>query len=90
VAKEYDNNMTGVLFKNDKKTSPKHPDYNGSCEINNVEFWMSAWIKEVKNGEKAGQKFMSFAFKPKDSDGIDQRPTNERQSQQPANDEIPF
>jgi uncharacterized protein (DUF736 family) len=59
---DYDNNNTGALFKNDKKQSDRHPDYNGSCEVNGVEMWMSSWIKT----SKAGKKFMSFSFNPKD------------------------
>ncbi|HAR76093.1 MAG TPA: hypothetical protein DCR60_07760 [Psychrobacter sp.] len=59
---EYDNNNTGALFKNDKKQSDRHPDYTGSCEINNVEMWMSAWIKTSQHGKK----FMSFSFNPKE------------------------
>lgn len=56
----YDNNNTGALFKNDKKETDRHPDYNGSCEVNGVEMWMSAWIKT----SKGGKKFMSFSFNP--------------------------
>ena len=59
---EYDNNNTGAIFKNDRKETDRHPDYNGSCEINGVEMWMSAWIKTSKNGKK----FMSFSFNPKE------------------------
>lgn len=58
---EYDNNMRGVLFKNDRKEQPNHPDYKGNAEVDGVDYWLSAWIKEGKNG-----KFMSLSFKPKD------------------------
>lgn len=58
---DYDNNMRGVLFKNDRKEKDTHPDYKGSCEINGEEMWMSAWIKDGKSG-----KFMSFSFTPKE------------------------
>lgn len=58
---DYDNNMRGVLFKNDKRQSDNHPNYRGSCEINNEEYWMSAWIKQGKNGA-----FMSLSFTPKE------------------------
>lgn len=52
---------SGTLFKNDKKTSEKHPDYKGNAMVNGVEFWLSAWIKDGKNG-----KFMSIALQPKE------------------------
>ena len=54
--------QSGVLFKNDRKQSDKHPDYTGNCKINGVEMWMSAWIKK----SNAGKTFMSFSFEPKE------------------------
>jgi len=84
---DYDNNNTGALFKNEKKQSDRHPDYNGSCEVNGVEMWMSAWIKT----SKAGKKFMSFAFNPKEV----QATTKSQPTAAPVNDiieddDIPF
>ena len=53
---EYDNTNRGVLFKNDRKTSDKHPDYKGSANIDGRDFWVSAWIKKGQKGT-----FMSFS-----------------------------
>jgi hypothetical protein len=52
---------SGVLFKNDKKESPKHPDYKGNITVDGTDYWLSAWIKEGKSG-----KFMGLALSPKD------------------------
>jgi hypothetical protein len=52
---------SGVLFKNDKKESEKHPDYKGNLTVNGQDYWLSAWIKEGKSG-----KFMGLALSPKD------------------------
>ena len=53
---------TGSLFKNDDKTEDKHPNAKGSALINGVSFWVAAWTKTDKNGNK----FQSLSFKPKD------------------------
>ena len=60
--KQYDPNMRGVLFKNDKKGNEKRPDYRGSAVINNVDMNVSGWIKTSK---KTGDKFMSLKFESK-------------------------
>jgi len=52
---------TGVLFKNDRKDSEKHPDYKGSLIVGGQDYWLSAWIKEGKGG-----KFMGLALSPKE------------------------
>lgn len=59
---QYDNNMRGVLFKNNKKESDKHPDYKGEVNIEGIEYWQSAWINEDKNGKK----YMSQKFEKKE------------------------
>ena len=59
---QYDNNMSGVLFKNDKKGNDKRPDYRGTAVIDGVDLNISAWIKA---SQKTGDKFMSLRFEPK-------------------------
>jgi hypothetical protein len=59
---EYSNELSGALFKNnDKREGRKDPDYNGSCEIDGVEYWINSWI----NQSKAGVTYMSLKFKVK-------------------------
>ena len=85
MAKEYDNNRTGVLFKNDKEGgNPKWPDYKGQCEIDGAQFWLAAWIKEGKKG-----KFMSIVFKPKEDV---EKKAEAKPSSQPSFDDmdVPF
>jgi len=52
---------SGILFKNDRKEADNHPDYKGESRIGGKDYWVSAWIKTGKSG----QKFMSFAYTEK-------------------------
>lgn len=59
----YDNTNTGTLFKNDTEgKSENFPPYGGTINVEGVEFWVSAWVKEGKRG-----KFFSLALKPKEA-----------------------
>jgi hypothetical protein len=79
---EYDNNMRGVLFKNNKKQNDKSPEYKGQAEIDGQEYWLSAWIKDGKKG-----KFMSLSFTAKE----EKRPEKENPvDSQNGDDSIPF
>lgn len=59
---DYDNTNSGALFKNERKESETHADYNGSVNVNGKEFWLNAWLKE----SKAGKKYMSLSLKQKE------------------------
>lgn len=63
---EYDNTNRGSLFKNDRKDDAKFPDYKGSLNVDGTEYWLSAWIKVSKDGNK----FMSLSIKNKNADSL--------------------
>ena len=50
--------MSGVLFRNRRKSQEKHPDYTGSCKIDGKVYYVSAWIKESAEGTK----YFSMAY----------------------------
>ena len=72
---------SGVLFKNDRKESEKHPDYKGYLTVNNQEFWLSAWIKEGKTG-----KYMGLAISPKE----EYQPKQAPKKANIADEDVPF
>ena len=53
---QYDNNNSGALFKNMKKTSEKDADYSGESEINNQKYMVWARIRTSKTGGAAQGK----------------------------------
>jgi hypothetical protein len=53
---------SGVLFANDKKDNDRAPNYKGNIMVEGTEYWLSAWVKEGKNG-----KFLGLAVSPKDA-----------------------
>ena len=54
-------NLKGNLFKNTKKESETQPDYTGSAKVNEVDYAMSAWINDGKNGKYLSVSFTSIA-----------------------------
>jgi hypothetical protein len=61
---QYDNTNTFALFKNDKGDNPKRPDYAGTANVDGIEFRISGWIREGKNG-----KFISGSVQMKETQG---------------------
>lgn len=73
---------SGSLFKNTKREKDTHPNATGSCMIDGIEYWVSAW---TKTGE--GGPWQSLAFKRKEEQ--QEKPKSESK---PADfdDDIPF
>lgn len=74
----------GSIFKNDKKTEDKHPDYKGSCVTpDGQECWVSLWVK--KSADKPS--FFSMSIQPKEQQApLPPAPTPNR----PDTDDLPF
>lgn len=64
----YDNTNSGLLAKNQRKEQDNHPDYTGSINVGGQDFWLSAWVKQGREGTKLeGQKYFSLSVKPKEA-----------------------
>jgi hypothetical protein len=91
---DYDNNLTGALFRNDKGDNDRRPDYKGFCEINGQQYWISSWIRDKKDGSG---KFMSLRFEAKEQQPAPApKPPAKKAAAKPvagdafADEEIPF
>lgn len=83
---EYDNRNTFTLFRNTRKTSDKHADFNGTfTDDNGREYWVNAWSKTPKNG---GDKFLSGNVKLKESKS--DAPSVRAPSRTELDDNVPF
>jgi hypothetical protein len=77
--------MSGSVFKNKKMDRDTSPNLTGSCKIDGKEYWVNAWTKTDKNGDK----WLSLGFKEK-------QPRPEALNDVPMaahnalNDDIPF
>jgi hypothetical protein len=79
---DYDNTNRGALFKNTKREKDTHPEYNGTVNIEGVEYWISAWVKDGKSG-----KFFSLSFKAKEDKPAASKPAT---VSDPFGDDLPF
>ena len=89
-----DKENSAMVFENDRKERPTHPDYTGRANIKGTQFYVSMWEKPGRNGP-----YYSLSFRPvEDEDGAQrERPQFGRPSGSEAktqgkdfNDEIPF
>jgi uncharacterized protein (DUF736 family) len=81
----YNNELRGSLFKNDRKEKDTHPDYTGSCQIDNTEYYVNAWVKT----SKSGQKYFSMSYKAKDVQPQPSAP-NVPANMNDVDDDLPF
>jgi hypothetical protein len=73
--------LSGSLFRNLDKAKPDDRDYSGQARINGELFWISAYVRESKNGKK----YLDLRYKPQAEKVDRSRPLGED-----LNDSIPF
>ena len=63
MSQQYDNTNRGILARNDRREKDTHPEFAGNINIDGVEYWLSGWVKERKDGTG---KFFSLSVRPKE------------------------
>jgi len=48
---------SGSIFRNNYKTKETQPTHKGDCKIGGVDYWISAWVNDSKNGKYFNLKF---------------------------------
>jgi hypothetical protein len=77
---------SGAIFKNERKRPElQDADYTGTALVDQVEYYIDAWI----NTSQTGSKYMSLKFKPKNF-GAKIKTTQPEPAAVDFNDEIPF
>jgi len=72
---------TGAIFKNDKKTNEKQPDYRGKVNVNGKEMEVALWVKQGK----AGSFFSASFSEPYVASTEERRPVGDS-----IDDDLPF
>jgi len=57
--KQFDDELSGVLFPNDKRGNDKAPDVTGKCQIDGVEYRVAGWRRVSTS---TGKRFFSLKF----------------------------
>ena len=76
--------LSGSIFRNDRRDKDTQPTHKGDCKIEGVDYWISAWTNETKGGNK----YFGLKFEKKDdkyqSGAAPKLPTED------FDDDIPF
>jgi uncharacterized protein (DUF736 family) len=66
MSQQYDGDTNrGALFKNTQRATDRQPEYKGAINVGGTDYWISAWIKT----SKAGDRYMSLSVTAKDVPG---------------------
>jgi hypothetical protein len=59
----YDNSNRGAVWKNDRRSSEKHPHLTGTCDIDGTEYFVNIWKNDVSENPKKPILSLSFSKK---------------------------
>lgn len=76
--------LGGSIFRNDRRTNDSQPTHKGDCKIEGVDYWISAWTNETKDGKG---KYFGLKFEKKEEQGPAAAPPVPPED---LDDDIPF
>lgn len=76
---DYDDTNRGALFRNERQKHDRQPGYTGRLNVEGVEYWLAAWVKE----SRGGKKYFSMSIKPVEEDSNHSNSTD-------TDDDAPF
>lgn len=77
--RQFDDNMRGVLYKNEQRTSDKHPHARGRAMIDGVWYWVSAWTQHSRTNRS---RYQSLAYTKMTDEEVDKYINSKGQGQQ--------
>ena len=82
----YDNTNRGALFANKERRGENDPNARGTLNVGGVEYWVSAWTKT----SKAGDRYQSLSVTPKEDKGAYKGAKPAAPSEPDLDDSLPF
>ena len=69
MSKDFDNTNTGILSRNEKRSSDKAPEFTGKINVGGTDYRLAAWVRERKDGSGKffSLKVSEFEEKKQDS-----------------------
>jgi uncharacterized protein (DUF736 family) len=84
MQQQYNNDNSGVLFKNESENE-KAPKWKGKINVDGKDYRLAAWVRE----SKAGTKFISLKVSELNDNGS-VKPKPKQESFNDLNDDVPW
>ena len=81
----FDKTNTGILSRNDRREKETHPEFRGEINVDGTDYWLSAWVKEKKDGSG---RFFSLSVRPKEEKTS--KPAAKSQRLEDMDSDLPF
>jgi hypothetical protein len=87
MTQQYDDTNRGIISKNLRKETEKHPDIKGQINIEGVEYWLDGWQRQKNDGSGS---FYSLSAKRKDAPAAPAPAQKPAQRRAHEDEDIPF